>query len=73
MRLIKKVFGSRNDRLIRTYGKKVRAINHLEETFERLSDEALKQKTVEFRQQLQQGATLDDLLVPAFAVVREAS
>jgi preprotein translocase subunit SecA len=73
MRLIKKVFGSRNDRLIRTYGKNVRAINHLEETFEQLSDEALKQKTVGFRQQLQQGATLDDLLVPAFAVVREAS
>ena len=73
MRLIKKVFGSRNDRLIKTYRQKVKAINHLESTFEQLTDVDLKQKTVEFRQQLSQGASVDDLLVPAFAVVREAA
>src|SRR5690606_30017050 len=70
--LIKKVFGSRNDRLIRQYSHKVRAINALEPTLEALSDADLRAKTDEFRQRLADGATLDDVLVEAFAVVREA-
>ncbi|MBA4741947.1 MAG: preprotein translocase subunit SecA [Azoarcus sp.] len=70
--LIKKVFGSRNDRLIRQYSNKVRAINALEPEFEALSDDELRAKTDEFRQRLADGAKLDDLLVEAFAVVREA-
>ncbi|AUN95627.1 preprotein translocase subunit SecA [Pseudazoarcus pumilus] len=70
--LIKKVFGSRNDRLIRQYSQKVRAINALEPQFEALSDDELRAKTDEFRQRLADGAKLDDLLIEAFAVVREA-
>ena len=70
--LIKKVFGSRNDRLIRQYSQKVRAINALEPEFEALPDEALRAKTDEFRNRFADGATLDDLLVEAFALVREA-
>jgi len=70
--LIKKIFGSRNDRLIRQYSNKVRAINALEPEISALSDEALRAKTAEFRQRIENGATLDDLLVEAFAVVREA-
>src|SRR5690554_4479726 len=70
--LIKKVIGSRNDRLIRQYSQKVRAINALEPQFEALSDDELRAKTDEFRQRLADGAKLDDLLIEAFAVVREA-
>ncbi|HMM72034.1 MAG TPA: preprotein translocase subunit SecA [Rhodocyclaceae bacterium] len=70
--IFKKVFGSRNDRLLRQYGHKVRAINALEPAMRDLSDEALRAKTVEFRQRLDQGATIDELLPEAFAVVREA-
>ena len=67
-----KIFGSRNDRLVRQYSQTVRAINALEPEIEKLSDEALKAKTDEFRKRLADGASLDDLLVEAFAVVREA-
>ncbi|MCG3187865.1 MAG: Protein translocase subunit SecA [Rhodocyclaceae bacterium] len=70
--IFKKVFGSRNDRLLRQYGHKVRAINALEPAMRDLSDEALRARTVEFRQRLDQGATIDELLPEAFAVVREA-
>ncbi|MFA9438646.1 preprotein translocase subunit SecA [Uliginosibacterium sp. sgz301328] len=70
--LLKKVFGSRNDRLIRQYMQKVQAINDLEPTMQELSDEALRGKTEEFRQRLAQGESLDSLLPEAFAVVREA-
>ncbi|MDX5364266.1 MAG: preprotein translocase subunit SecA [Pseudazoarcus pumilus] len=70
--LIKKIFGSRNDRLIRQYSHKVRAINALEPEISALPDEALRAKTTEFRERLAGGAKLDDLLVEAFAVVREA-
>ena len=70
--LLKKIFGSRNDRLVRQYSQTVRAINALEPEIEKLSDEALKAKTDEFRKRLADGASLDDLLVEAFAVVREA-
>jgi preprotein translocase subunit SecA len=71
--LLKKVFGSRNDRLIRSYSKTVRSINALEPEIEALSDEQLQAKTPEFRERLAQGATLDSLLPEAFAVVREAA
>ncbi|WP_275784562.1 preprotein translocase subunit SecA [Pararhizobium gei] len=71
--LARKIFGSSNDRRVRGYKAKVDAINALEAETQALSDEALAAKTVEFRQQLADGKTLDDLLVPAFAVVREAA
>ncbi|MBL8364937.1 MAG: preprotein translocase subunit SecA, partial [Comamonas sp.] len=68
-----KIFGSRNDRLLKQYRKTVARINALEPQFEALSDEALRAKTQEFRQRLEQGSTLDELLPEAFAVVREGS
>jgi preprotein translocase subunit SecA len=71
--LARKIFGSSNDRRVRGYKAKVDAINALEAETKALSDEALAAKTVEFRKQLADGKTLDDLLAPAFAVVREAA
>lgn len=68
-----KFFGSRNDRLIKQYRRKVAVINKLEPEIKALSDEQLKAKTAEFRQRLADGASLDSLLPEAFAVVREAS
>ena len=67
------IFGSRNDRLLKTYRKTLERINALEVPLEALSDEALKAKTQEFKQRHQQGESLDDLLPEAFAVVREGS
>ena len=67
------IFGSRNDRLLKQYRKTVARIKALEPEFEKLSDEALRGKTQEFKDRLAQGQTLDDLLPEAFAVVREAS
>lgn len=69
---VKKVFGSRNDRIIKKHRKTVARINALESEIEALSDEQLAAKTVEFRQRLEQGETLDQLLPEAFATVREA-
>ncbi len=71
--LARKFFGSANDRRVKGYQGRVDAINALEPEFVALSDEALKARTVEFRQQLADGKTLDDILVPAFATVREAA
>jgi preprotein translocase subunit SecA len=71
--LAKKLFGSSNDRRVKGYGPRVAAINALEPEVAALSDEALRGRTEEFRQQLANGAKLDDLLVPAFATVREAA
>ena len=71
--LFKKVFGSRNDRLVKQYLQKVKAINALEPAMEALSDAGLTAKTGEFRNRLEQGEALDKLLPEAFAVVREAS
>src|SRR3984957_2107562 len=68
----RKLFGSSNDRRIRTYRPRVEEINALEQQLEALSDEALRARTDEFKKQLAAGATVDDLLVPAFATVREA-
>ena len=71
--ILTKVFGSRNERLLKTYDRNVERINALEPKIEPLSDDALKAKTSEFRQRLANGETLDDLLPEAFAVVREAA
>ncbi len=73
LKYLTRVFGSRNDRVVRRYGQLVRATNALESQFEALSDEALHAKTQEFRDRLKGGATLDSLLPEAFAAVREAS
>ncbi len=73
IQLLTKIFGSRNDRLLKQYRKTVERINALESGLEGLSDEALKAKTEEFRQRLAAGETLDALLPEAFAVVREGS
>jgi preprotein translocase subunit SecA len=66
------VFGNSNDRALKAYQRRVPKINALEPAMQALSDEALRAKTAEFRQRLAEGATLDDLLPEAFAVVREA-
>ena len=71
--LLKKFIGSRNDRILRQYRKQVTQINALEQSLEAVSDDDLKNKTVQFREQLASGSTLDQLLPEAFAVVREAS
>src|ERR1700690_771977 len=68
----RKLFGSSNDRRIRTYRPRVDEINALEPDLAKLSDEALRARTDDFKKQLAEGATLDDILVPAFATVREA-
>ncbi len=73
LNLLQKIFGSRNDRLLRQFRQQVVRINALEPEFEALSDTDLVGKTAEFRQRLADGAKLDDLLPEAFAVVREAS
>jgi len=70
--LLKKIFGSRNERLLRQYMHSVRAVNALEPEIAQLSDDALKAKTAEFKQRHANGETLDQLLPEAFAVVREA-
>jgi preprotein translocase subunit SecA len=71
--LIKKIIGSRNDRLLKQYRKTVILINSLEPEFEALSDEGLKAKTLELKALVADGKTLDEVLPQAFALVREAS
>ncbi len=73
IQFLTKIFGSRNDRLLKQYRKTVERINALEPSLEGLSDAALQAKTQEFRERLAAGATLDALLPEAFAVVREGS
>ncbi|GAB4396233.1 MAG: preprotein translocase subunit SecA [Rhodoferax sp.] len=73
IQFLTKIFGTRNDRLLKKYRQTVARINALEPTFEALSDEALRTKTDEFKARLAQGATLDALLPEAFAVVREGA
>ncbi|MDR0213938.1 MAG: preprotein translocase subunit SecA [Comamonas sp.] len=68
-----KLFGSRNDRLLKQYRKTVVRINAMEPDYEKLSDEALRAKTQEFKERVAKGESLDDLLPEAFAVVREGS
>ncbi len=71
--LVKMVVGSRNDRIVNKKRKIVKRINALEPQFTAMTDEALGAKTVEFRDRLAQGESLDSLIPEAFATVREAS
>jgi preprotein translocase subunit SecA len=71
--LAKKIFGSANDRRLKTYRPKVEAINALEPELQRLSDDELRARTADFKAQVAAGASLDDILVPAFATVREGA
>ncbi|MEM8751212.1 MAG: preprotein translocase subunit SecA [Pseudomonadota bacterium] len=71
--IARKLFGSENDRQVKQYQARVDAINAMEDEISALTDDQLAAKTVEFREQLESGTKLDDLLIPAFAVVREAS
>jgi preprotein translocase subunit SecA len=71
--IFKKIFGTANDRRLRTYRSRVAAINALEPEVRQLSDEALRARTQAFRDDFAAGRPLDDLLVPAFATVREAA
>ena len=71
-KVLKSIFGSRNDRLLKQYGATVQAVNALEAGISALSDDALRGKTEEFRRRHSAGETLDALLPEAFAVVREA-
>lgn len=72
-KLFAKLVGSRNDRFLKKLKKQVQQINALEAEYQKLSDEQLKNKTSEFKQRVKDGASLDDILVEAFATVREAS
>ncbi len=71
--ILTKIFGSRNDRLLKTYRKTVERINALETQYEKLDDEQLRAKTEEFKTRVAAGEALDDILPEAFAVVREGS
>ena len=71
--ILTKIFGSRNDRLLKTYRKTVDQINALETQYEQLDDDQLRSKTQEFKERVAAGETLDALLPEAFAVVREGS
>ena len=71
--IARKLFGSANDRLVKTYRDRVAKINALESHYQALTDEALAAKTIEFRLRLQNGTTLDALLPDAFAAVRETA
>ncbi|NMA98826.1 MAG: preprotein translocase subunit SecA, partial [Phyllobacteriaceae bacterium] len=71
--LARKIFGSPSDRQVKRYQSKVAVINALEPELAKLSDDALRARTAEFKAQIAQGAKLEDLVVPAFATVREAS
>ncbi|MGL5338568.1 MAG: preprotein translocase subunit SecA, partial [Aeromonas veronii] len=71
--LLTKIIGSRNDRTLKALRKIVKQINAMEPQFEALSDAELQAKTAEYRQRIEQGETLEQLLPEAFATVREAS
>lgn len=71
--LMKKIFGSRNDRILRRMDKTIASINFFEKEMQSLSNEQLKNKTTEFKSRLKNGETLNDILPEAFALVREAS
>jgi preprotein translocase subunit SecA len=71
--ILTKIFGSRNDRLLKQYRGVVNRINALEPQFESLSDDSLKAKTQEFKERISKGESLDSILPEAFAVVREGS
>jgi preprotein translocase subunit SecA len=73
LNIVRKIFGSRNDRLLKRMSRVVGSINALESELEGLSDEQLRARTDEFRQRIKDGTSLDDVMVEAFATVREAS
>ncbi len=73
MKLLKKIFGDENQKVLKQAQKIVEQINTLESSIQQLSDEELKHKTVEFKKQLSEGKTLDDILPEAFAVIRETA
>jgi len=73
MAILEKIFGDENKKYLKRAQKKVEKINQLEPEFERLKDEELKEKTLEFKERLQKGETLDDLLPEAFALVRDTA
>ena len=70
--ILTSIFGSRNQRLLKQYDKRIKRINSLEESFQALDDAALKAKTAEFRERMEKGETVQDLLPEAFAACREA-
>ena len=70
-KILTQIFGSRNERLLKTYRRSVESVNALEAQFEKLSDSELRAKTDEFRQRVAAGTTLDDILPEAYAAVRE--
>jgi preprotein translocase subunit SecA len=72
-KIITGLFGSRNERLLKDYGKKVAMINAMEVATQKLKDTDFKKKTEEFKKRFKVGAALDDFLIEAFALVREAS
>ena len=71
--LVQKIIGSRNDRFVKKLSKTVEKVNSYESELEKFSDEEIKAKTLEFRERIAKGQSLDSLLPEAFAVVREAS
>ena len=71
--IARKLLGSSNDRLVRRHRSQIEAIAALEDDYSKLSDAEIRGKTAEFKAQLASGKTVNDLLVPAFALVREAS
>src|ERR1700759_5626906 len=71
--LASKIFGSSNERRVKGFRSRVAAINELESEIQNLSDEELRGRTETFRQQIAQGTSVDELLVPAFATVRDAA
>ena len=71
--MFQKIFGSRNQRLVKQYSKAVKRINELESSYKALDDQSLKNKTLEFREQLKNGTSLEAILPDAFATVREAA
>jgi preprotein translocase subunit SecA len=73
MGIITKIFGDENSRKLKTYEEKLQLINSLSDEFSKMTDDDLRDKTTEFKKRLSEGATLDDILPEAFAVVREAA
>ena len=71
--LSKKLFGTVNERIVKAHAAQISAINDLERSLEALSDEELRAKTAEYRKRVAGGETLEDLLVEAFAITREAA
>src|SRR5882724_1822245 len=71
--LARKLFGSSNERRIKSYLPRVKVINELEMEVEKLSDEALRARTEQFKKEVADGKSLDDILAPAFATCREAA